>query len=139
MIGVQTSRSRGFRSWWDPPGTVTTQLGLAAEMAYCAQGGAVVLFQESIPEALFELGPIEVTNEAMKALERAKLHAWPLLLRHVAGESAPDPTTARLNREAIQRKEGRVVSAFQTSSTVLWIITHLGEGGYTTFLVSETA
>src|SRR5262249_39098136 len=138
MIGLQASPVHGSRSWWDRPTDAAERTELVAEIAYHNRGGALVTLRGPVPGALFEFGPIEVSTAAMTRLESAHLHAWPLLLRHVACAGAPDATTTERNLRAIRMKEGRVVSEFRTpNGGLLWIITHLGNGGYTVFLVSD--
>ena len=138
MIGLQASPVHGSRSWWDRPTDAAERTELVAKITYHNRGGALVSLRGPVPGALFEFGTIEVSNAAMTAMESSHLYAWPLLLRHVACAGAPDATTTERNLRAIRMKEGRVVSEFRTSNGCqLWIITHLGDGGYTTFLVSD--
>jgi hypothetical protein len=148
----------GPRSWWCDGIDAALAGEVVVEIAYLERDGAVVTLRGLPPGALFDTGPIHVPASAMRALETSRRCAWPLLLRHVRGDwgafggwgtagegdmepdgaRAPPPDTARRNVQALQSNEGRVVSEFATAEGgPLWIITHLGEGGYTTFLVSD--
>jgi hypothetical protein len=146
MIGLLSGHTHGFRSWWDRKTGTTPPSGVVAEMAFLEQGGAIVTLQGLPAGACFALGPIYVPEAAIRALEKSARYAWPLVLRHIHGDwgafGSREGTgaVARQNLRAIQRDEGRVVSEFGLANGGrLWIITHLGEGGYTTFLPSGSA
>jgi hypothetical protein len=157
MIGIGSSLAHGFVSWWDRATGAAPPGDLVAEIAYLPQGGALVTLRGLPAGALFEPGPIEVPEAVIKVLERSGRYAWPFLLRHVEGDwgvhgwaeaaggsgvksdkgRALRHDAAGRNVRALQMKEGRVVSEFETTDgDRFWIITHMGAGGYTTFLVS---
>jgi hypothetical protein len=157
MTEFSLSHSNGFRRWWHRSTDVASPGDIVAEIAYLEQCGAVVTLR-GLPEgALFEPGHIYIPEAAIRVLEASGQYAWPLLLRHVEGEwgtlgrlrTTKEADVTRdgdrmitgnatgLNLQAIRVNEGRVVSTFETANgDRLCIITHLGEGGYTTFLVS---
>jgi hypothetical protein len=158
MTGFSLSHSHDFRRWWHRSTDVATPGDIVAEIAYLEQGGAVVTLRGLPAGALFELGHLYVPEAAIRVLEASGQYARPLLLRHVEGEwgtlgrlrttkeagVTPDgdwmsPGNATgLNLQAIRVNEGRVVSTFELANgDRLCIITHLGEGGYTTFFVSS--
>jgi hypothetical protein len=137
---------------------VVTPGDIVAEIAYLEQGGAIVTLRQLPAGALFELGQIYVPRAAIRVLEASGQYARPLLLRHVEGNwgtlgrlrtteeagGMPDAdwtipgNPTELNLHAIRASEGRVVSTFDLAKGKrLCIITHLGEGGYTAFLVSD--
>jgi hypothetical protein len=157
MIGLRLSFSYGFRGWWYRSTDMVTPSDIVAEIAYLEQGGAIVTLRELPAEALFELGDIYVPEAVIRILEASGQYARPLLLRHVEGDWGtlgqltktkeagvmPDDEwmitghATRLNIHAIRVNEGRVVSTFDlTNGNRLCIITHLGEGNHTTFLLS---
>src|SRR5262249_11833113 len=158
MIGLGLASACGFRSWWDRPKGEPSPGDVVAEIAYLERGGALVTLREPLTEALFDPGQIHVPETAIRVTEPLGGSAWPLLLRHVegdwgafgragtargagvrlGGDRAVIGDVARQNLEAIQRNEGRVVSEFAAvNQGRLWIITHLGEGGDTTFPTSD--
>jgi hypothetical protein len=155
MIGTGSSLALSFRSWWDCNRGAALPGDLVAEIAYLAQGGALVTLRGLPPGALFDLGPVHVPEAAICVLERSGRYALPLLLRHVEGDwgaygrlevargvgvpagRTPGRNGAGRNLRALQLREGRVVSEVETADgDCFWIITHLGAGGYTTFVVS---
>jgi hypothetical protein len=131
---------------------------IVAEIAYLQQGGAIVTVRGSPAEGLFALGPIYIPHAVIRVLQASGQYAWPLLRRHVEGEWGTlslwrsldkarvksdrnwmiTRVAAGRNLQAIRTNEGRVVSTWETmNGDRLCIITHLGSGGYTTFLASR--
>ena len=125
------------------------------EIAYLASGGAVLTLQGGPVAALFDLGKIEVTEAAIRSLDTVGQSIWPFLLRHVRGDwgvygrmgegrvtgsaftngrFGPRHVTTK-NQAAVMRNDGRVVSDYGLGNGKrVWVITHLGSGGYTAFL-----
>jgi hypothetical protein len=156
MIRLKTTKMYRLRRWWDRNPVPARPSDDVVEIAYLERGGALVTPRGVPAGALFDLSEIYLTEAAIQTLGKTGKYAWPLLLQHVQGdwesggrmEEATQSSGkgvrmipsasgwAARNSSAIRTMEGRVVSEYGTSRPGrVGVITHLGEGGYTSFVM----
>lgn len=129
-----------------------------ADQELLDEGGTILRLTERPDDAHFDLGVVRITAGAIAALEEAEQRIAPLLSQHAAGdwgevgrledtEVSPEEMEggalataedAKLNKIAIERGRGRVMSVYQLPTQHrLWVMTDLPGGGTEVMLSSE--